>query len=122
MANRLMEKEDYIKAYYHLQDCKDYKDSEKLLEDFILICEKRTWYDRSGNVKRTIENTYDDAARQVSFIKYDATGIRMDMQFAKIGKTEIDTAKLEKRLKEATDINSNLPLLLDAGLDFLSIS
>ena len=51
-----------------------------------------------------------------------STGIRMEMQFAKIGKTEIDTAKLEKLLKEATDINSNLPLLPDAGLDFLSIS
>ena len=51
-----------------------------------------------------------------------STGIRMDIQFTKIGKTEIDTAKLEKLLKEATDINSNLPLFPDAGLDFLSVS
>ena len=50
------------------------------------------------------------------------TGIRMDMQFTKIGKTEIDTAKLEKLLQEATDLNPQQPLFPNAGsgVDFLS--
>lgn len=74
VAKLMMDKKDYTKAYYHLKDCEDYKDSEKLLEDFILICGKRTWYDADGKVKMSIENTYDEAAKQVNFIQYDAKG------------------------------------------------
>ena len=92
MANRLLEKEDYTKAYYHLQDCKDYKDSEKLLEDFILICGKITWYDANGKVKKTVEKTYDEAANQVNFTQYDAAG------------------KLEDKVETRYDENGNMIL------------
>jgi antitoxin component YwqK of YwqJK toxin-antitoxin module len=74
MASRLMEKEDYTKAYYHLQDCKDYKDSRELLEDFTVLCGKRTWYDRSGKMTGWTETTYDESANQVNFVRFNAAG------------------------------------------------
>ena len=98
------------------KDKTDYQNAQDSLEDI-----RSTLYE--GDVELNI-GVKDGKLVQIAVgvNEEKSTGIRMEMQFAKIGKTEIDTAKLEKLLKEATDINSNLPLLPDAGLDFLSVS
>ena len=50
------------------------------------------------------------------------TDTALEINFTQIGKTEIDTDKLEKLMKNATDMNSGLQIFPDAGggIDFLS--
>lgn len=50
---------NYTEAYYHLQECPDYRDTETFLEDFKLLCGTTEVFQKTGSLQYWETQTYD---------------------------------------------------------------
>lgn len=64
----------YEKAYYHLIDAENYKDSEKLLQKFEVIVGSQKNYDKDGNLTYESVEEYDEDTNTITYIEYDGDG------------------------------------------------
>lgn len=75
-AKSEIKKGNYAEAYYHLQDCIDFRDSRSLLRKFTVAYEsvETIYYDNDGKKIPVYKNKYDEHGNITSSVSYDRDG------------------------------------------------
>ena len=70
-AVSLSQEGDYDNAYRHFMKCAGFKDTNELLEDYLVVCDRMITYDESGDILSKNVYEYDDCGRELCSIRYD---------------------------------------------------